>query len=548
MSLRMTSVVISSFVLLASAAPAALLAQTGANQRLAPMMQPVINTVPAPRDVEWPGGTMKLDIDATDLDQRIVRVRQTIPVASGGPLTLLLPEWLPGKHASTSVMEKIAGVIFTVDGKRLPWVRDAVTVNAFHLSLPENARTLVAEFQFMAPTASNQGRIVITDKMMNLQFASLSLYPAGYYVRRIPVQASVKLPDGWQAATALRGDRSGDTVNYGAVDYQTLIDSPIFAGKYFARHDLGDSVTLNVMADTPAELAATPEQIAAHKKLVAEALALYGAKHFDHYDFLFAISDEMGGIGLEHHRSSENGVGLGYFTKWDDGPGSRNLLPHEFSHSWDGKFRRPETLWTPDYNTPMQDELLWVYEGQDQFWGYVLGARSGIYSKDQTLDALAAIAARLDLTKGRTWRPVADTTNDPIISARRPKAWLSWQRNEDYYNEGLMIWLEANAIIARESNGEKGLDDFAKSFFGMEDGNWGELTYNRQDVIDVLNSVQPYDWARFLAKRVDEPTQEVTKAGFTLAATNLFMTTSPTRRSPLEKKRVNGLNRALAPA
>jgi len=529
----------------ALAAPA-LHAQTtpqGAVQNSAPVMQPIVDTVPAPRDTPYPG-TMTLTVDASDTVQNIWRVKQVIPVSSSGPLTLLYPEWLPGKHAPRGQIDKLAGLVITANGKSIGWTRDTLDVYAFHVNVPEGAREIVAEFQFLNPTAANQGRIAVTPSMLNLQFETVSFYPAGYYVRRIPVQASVTYPKGWTAYSALRGKQSGATVSYDATDYETLVDSPVFAGQYAKSFDLGNEVKLNTVADNPADLAATPDQIAAHRKLVDEAIALFGGKHFDHYDFLFAITAEMGGIGLEHHRSSENAVDPGYFTKWNDGPGDRNLLPHEFTHSWNGKFRRPDLLWTPDYRTPMQSTLLWVYEGQTQFWGYILGARSGIYTREQTLDALASIAAKLDTAKGRQWRPVVDTTLDPVISARRPKGWASWQRSEDYYNEGLLIWLEADAIIRRESQGAKGLDDFAHAFFGVRPGDWGQLTYTRQDVIDTLNSVQPYDWASFLASHVDAVTQEAPKAGLTLGGYTLVYGDTPNSTTRESEKTLKGVDQS----
>jgi predicted metalloprotease with PDZ domain len=489
--------------------------------RSAPSALPVVRTVPEARDIAWAGGTMRLEVDATDTVRRIIRVRQTIPVAGSGPLTLLFPEWLPGKHAPRGEIEKLAGLAFTADGKPLAWDRDPLDVYAFHLSVPAGTKDVVATFQFLAPTAPNQGRIILTDSLLNLQFQSVSLYPAGYYTRRLPIQASVRLPDAWKAATALRGTQSGSTVNYDATDYDTLVDSPIFAGRHSRTIELAPDVNLNVFADNPEELQATPAQIATHRKMVAEATALFGARHYDHYDFLLSISDTLGGIGLEHHRESENGVDPGYFTRWDAAIGDRDLLAHEFTHSWNGKYRRPELLWTPDFATPMQDDLLWLYEGQTQFWGYVLSARSGMLDKEETLDNLAAIAARLDNTKGRQWRPLDDTTHDPIVAARRPKGWSSWQRSEDYYNEGLMIWLEADAIIRRETNGTKSLDDFASAFFGMNDRDWGVLTYGRQDIVDTLNSVVAYGWDAFLRERIDRTTQEVTKAGITLGGYKL---------------------------
>ncbi len=529
-------------LLLSTAIAAPVLAQAPVSViRSAPSAQPIVDTIPAARDIPYPG-TMTLSIDASDTTQRIWRVRQTIPVSSSGPLVLLYPEWLPGKHAPRGAIDRLAGLKISANGKDIGWTRNPLDVYAFHVNVPEGAREVVAEFQFLNPTTESVGRISVTDKMLNLAFDMASLYPAGYYVRQIPVQATVTYPAGWTPYSALRGKMNGATMAYEATDYETLVDSPVFAGKYTTSVDLGSNVALNIVADSKDELTATPEQIAMHKKLVAEAVSLFGAKHFDHYDFLFAISDEMGGIGLEHHRSSENGVDTGYFTKWADGPGDRNLLPHEFTHSWDGKFRRPELLWTPDYRTPMQDNLLWVYEGQTQFWGYVLGSRSGLYSKEQTLDALASIAARLDLAKGRSWRALEDTTHDPIISARRPKSWSSWQRNEDYYNEGLLMWLEADGIIRRESKGAKGLDDFAKAFFGVKDGDWGQLTYTRQDVIDTLNSIQPYDWAGFLAAHVDKTTSEAPKAGFTLGGYALTYGDTPNSTTKEIEKAIKGLD------
>ncbi len=497
--------------------------------RSKPAALPVNNASPTPRDTPYPGGTIRLEVDATDTTQRIFRVKEHIPVASSGPLTLLLPEWLPGNHAPRGQIEKISGLTFTADGRPVSWKRDPLNVYAFIIDVPQGTREIMAAFQFLSATQPNQGRVVITPKMLNIQWESVSLYPAGYYTRQIPIQATVTYPEGWQAATALRGQKNGSTVAYQTIDYEALQDSPVFAGRYFKLVDLGHNVTLNIVADEADELDAKPDQIAKHKKLVDEAGALFGAYHFDHYDFLFAITDEMGGIGLEHHRSSENQVDPGYFKKWSDSDAllDRNLLPHEFTHSWDGKFRRPDLLWTPDFNVPMQDNLLWVYEGQTQFWGYVLGARSGLFSKQETLDAYAHIAAKLDTTRGREWRAMEDTTHDPIISARRPKGWTSWQRSEDYYNEGLMIWLEADAIIRRQTRGAKGLDDFAKAFFGINPGDWGQVVYNRDDVIRTLNGVAPYDWSGFFGRYVDSTTRETPKGGFTMGGYKLVYGDTP---------------------
>ena len=495
--------------LLLASTPLAAQSQPASNSQPA-ATAPFGTPVPAARDVPYPGA-MSLRVDATDTRQGIFRVEQTIPVAGGDPMVLLLPEWLPGNHAPRGQISNITGLDFSADGQPVAWTRDPVNVFAFRLDVPAGARAVTARFQYVSPTDDGQGRIVVTPAMMNIQWELVSLYPAGYYTRQIPIQATVTYPAGWQAGTALRpmaapAGAGGNAVAYDTVDYNTLIDSPVFAGAHFRRVALSDEVALNLVADEESDLAFSEEQIAAHARLVREARALFGANHFDHYDFLLALTDEMGGIGLEHHRSSENGVGRDYFTKkWADGPDSRTLLPHEMTHSWNGKYRRPADLWTPDFATPMRDSGLWVYEGQTQFWGTVLSARSGLLTKQQTLDILAQTAAGMQQRVGREWRPLIDTTNDPILSARRPKPWSSWQRSEDYYNEGLLVWLEVDSILRDRSRGRRSMDDFARAFFGGRDGDWGVVTYDRADVIATLQRLQPYDWAAFFAERLDRP-------------------------------------------
>ncbi|MFL9840885.1 peptidase M61 [Sphingomonas sp. ST-64] len=518
------------------ATPMSLGAATAQNS--APQPLPFDNRIPEARDVAYPG-TMTVKVDATDIRQAIYRVKQTISVADAGPMVLMMPAWLPGKHAARGEIEKLAGLKITANGKLVPWKRDTVDVWAFHVDVPTGAKQLDLEFQFLGATDRDQGRVSIAPTMLNLQFEQVSLYPAGYFTRRIPVAAAVTYPAGWTAVSGLPARKVGDAYVYQTTDYETLIDSPVFAGKYYREFKLSDRVDLNVFADEPEELDAKPEQVAAHKGLVEQAVKLFGAQHYDQYEFLLAISDEMGGIGLEHHRSSENGVGPGYFTKWSEGPGSRNLLPHEFVHSWNGKFRRGADAWTPDFRTPMRDSMLWVYEGQTQFWGYVLQARSGIVSKEDTLDMLANIAASLDNRPARSWRPLIDTTNDPVISARRPKGWVSWQRSEDYYNEGLLIWLEADAKLRELSGGKKSMDDFARAFFGMRDGDWGVLTYDLDNVVATLNGVQPYDWANFLKSRVYDVAPKAPLAGFTQNGYRLVYTDEPTAAFKNNEKRRN---------
>jgi predicted metalloprotease with PDZ domain len=506
--------------LIASAAPAVELSK--------PQPLPFTSSIPAAKDVDFPG-TMTLKVDVTDVTRGIWKVRQTIPVAGSGAATLLFPKWLPGNHAPRGEITKVAGLVISAGGKELLWERDEVDVFAFHVMVPPGTKALDVRFDFVSPTAGNQGRIVATSDMLSLQPNQVSLYPAGWFTRRIPVSTTVTWPAGWQAGGALRPvSKAGDSVTYETVDYETLVDSPFLAGRWFRKWDLGQNVSLNVTADAERFLAATPAQIDAHKKLVEQAIKLFGTRQFDHYDFLLSMSDQLGGIGLEHHRSSENGVNPGYFTEWDKGPGRRNLLPHEFTHSWNGKHRRGATTIVPDFSTPLRNSLLWVYEGQTQFWGYVLGARSGLFSKQETLDSLAGIAASLDTRPGRTWRALQDTTNDPVMSARAAKGWVSQQRSEDYYNEGMLVWLEVDSIIRDKTGGAKGMDDFARAFFGTGEGDWGVVPYDFDTVVKTLNDVAPHDWATLLRTRLTEKQPQAPLTGFTASGYKLVYTDTPT--------------------
>ncbi len=498
--------------------------------------------IPQPKDIDFPG-TIDLQVDATDTSQGIFTVQQTIPVTSNGPMTLLFPKWLPGNHAPRGQIEKLAGLVIKAKGQTLDWRRDAEDVFAFHIDIPIGTQQLDISFKFLSATEPDQGRVVVTPEIINLQWQSVSLYPAGWFTRRIPVSASVTWPSGWKAATALRPlSADGDRVRYQTVDYETLVDSPVFAGRYARSEPLTGNVTLNLVADDPKYLKATPAQIDIHRQLVVQASKLFGMMPFDRYDFLVALTDQLGGIGLEHHRSSENSVNPEYFTDWASGPGRRNLLAHEFAHAWVGKYRRPAGQIVPDFRTPLNNDLLWAYEGQDQFWGYVLGARSGLFSKQETLDALANIAATQDVRRARDWRDVEDTTRDPIITDRRPKGWLSYQRSEDYYNEGLLIWLEIDALLRAKTRGARGMDDFARQFFAGPNGKWAARGFTLEDIAATLNGIAPYDWANFLKTRVTEKSPNAPLNGLTMGGYRLVFTKEPTGFYRDAEKRSGDMN------
>jgi len=532
-------------------APLALLAISApafAQDRSAPVAVQLENRTPLPADTPWPGGTIDLKIDATDTRRAVYRVTQTIPLAPGTTdLTLLYPQWLPGNHAARGPIAQVSDIRFLVNGKPVPWKRDPLDVYAFRVDLPRGAREVVAQFIHTSPLASAEGRITMTQEMLNLQWEKMSLYPAGHYVRRIAVKPTVTVPKGWEVYTALDGmKRTGgasgnDTVTWARTDYETLVDSPIFAGKYAQSWDIGRDVKLDAVADKPSQLALATQNLQHFKDLVTEADALFGARHFDHYDVLLAMTDRMGGIGLEHHRSSENQYEPDALVKWDEMDWDHNVVAHELVHSWNGKFRRPADLWTPDYRTPMQGSLLWVYEGQTQFWGWVLAARSGLQTKDTVLGQFANAAARYSEGQpGRAWRDVGDTTNDPIVNARRPHPYPSLQRSEDYYVEGALTWLEADQIIRKGTNGAKGLDDFARAFFGMpagsRPGDYGQLTYNFDDVVAALNGVYAYDWAAFLTDRLLTPGRPPATRGIEAAGYRLVWRDTP---NPYDKGRMD---------
>jgi predicted metalloprotease with PDZ domain len=497
-----------------------------------PQPEPQPPTIAAPRDVDYPG-TMQLKVDATDVERRIFEVQQIIPVAKAGPLTLLYPKWIPGGHSPRGNINLMGGLMITANGRPLPWTRDPVEVTAFHVHVPEGAGFLEIRFQFLSPVETKIGRIVVTPVMLNLQWLSTALYPAGHYASRIQVEPSVKLPEGWGFGCALETNAPlGGWVRFKPTTFETLMDSPMFAGRHYRQFNLTDAgeipVRLNVVADEAEQLEAGPKALEAHRQLVVQACKLFGSRHYDRYEFLVACSDTLGRIGLEHHRSSENRVVGSYFTDWDKSFVGRSLLPHEMVHSWNGKFRRPADLWTPDYQVPMRNSLLWVYEGQTTYWGDVLAARSGLMTAEQIKEFLAVKAAEYDNIKGREWRSVQDTTLDPIINGRRPISWESYQRSEDYYNEGELIWLDADTLIREKSGDTKSLDDSARAFFGIEDGRIDPVTYRFEDVVSALNSVVAHDWASFLKSRLEGVNQRAPLDGLTRGGYRLVFTNTPT--------------------
>jgi predicted metalloprotease with PDZ domain len=508
-----------------------------------PVWTPAIVPIAAPRDRAYPG-EIRLSVDVSDPERRIVHVRESLSGVDASTV-LLYPKWLPGNHGPLGPIDRLAGLKITANGTAVRWARDPVDVYAFHMLLAPGDRSIDIEFDYLSPTSARVGELEISREIAMLEWNTVVLYPAGYYARRIPVDASITLPAEWKWGSALeQQSMNAGRTTFKRVDLETLVDSPVYAGRYTARLDLDPGaaapVHLDVFADRPDLLTMSAQQLEAHRALVQQTYRLFRSRHYAHYDFLYSLSDQVQQKGLEHLESSENGSDPGAFIEWDRMAFRRSLLPHELSHSWNGKFRRPVDLWTPNYNVPMQDSLLWMYEGQTQYWGEVLAARSGLWTKQQALDQLALTSAYYDVETGDHWRTLQDTTNDPIINPpRRPMPWRDWQRFEDYYAEGQLIWLDVDTLIRERSQGKRSLDDFAKAFFGIEDGSSYTVTYTFADVVAALGAVEPYDWATFLRERLDAIAKPAPLDGLRRGGYKLIYTDEPSdfQRTGDEKRK-----------
>ncbi|HWM67084.1 MAG TPA: hypothetical protein VNO35_10915 [Steroidobacteraceae bacterium] len=469
---------------------------------------PSAHRIGVPADVAFPG-TIRLQVDATDIAHRVFQVRETIPVTAGRSLTLLFPQWTTGDHTPNGPLDKLSGIVITANGQRLHWVRDTVEVYAFRVNVPKGIATLDLEYQYLGSTEPRVGAVLITPTMLDLQWQTVVLYPAGYYSRRIQFEASVILPKDWQFACALDGAvRADDRVGFARVNLETLIDSPLMAGRYFKQITLSDSpvpVRLDIVADDPSGLESTSDVQRDYAKLVTEAHDLFGAHHYDHYDLVLWLADDFGPVYYEHHRSGENSGPSNLLQTWNQPRTNRGGMAHGYVHSWNGTFMRPAGMWTPNFNTPERDSMLWVLEGLTMYWQDILTARSGMSTRQDALASFASLSAEVSNDAGTQWRPLEDVNNDPLILFRRPQSWPDWQRNMfDAYSQGEMIWLDADTLIRQRTADRKSLDDFARSFFGQHAGSYATETYTFEALVAALNSVLPYDWATFFHSQLEE--------------------------------------------
>jgi predicted metalloprotease with PDZ domain len=455
-------------------------------------------------------GDLTLDVDLLDPVQRIFRVHESIPVGPGA-LTLYYPKWIPGEHAPSGTIDGIAGLIVkSAAGERIEWRRDLEDMFTLHLTVPAGVKSLELEFDMLSPGPGGEfGQSAsVTDRIEDLEWNQVLFYPSGYAAHSITFRPSIRIPQGWGYGTALDAEKTdGGVVTFAPVSLEQLVDSPLICGRYFSRLDLAPGaavpVHLDLVADDAADLKVDDAQLQAHRNLIAQAQLMFGAHHYRHYDFLFTLSEDTGHFGLEHSQSSDDRYYGKFFIDPDTYLAGGGLLPHEYVHSWNGKFRRPGGLATTNYNVPMRGDLLWVYEGLTEYLGDVLTARSGIWTAAQYRDQLAATAADMDHRPGRVWRDLQDTADAAQRLYYTPPDWRTELRSVDYYPEGELLWLEVDTVIREKSDGKKSLDDFTRAFYGMDDGSFVVKSYEFADLVKALNAVQPNDWASFLRGRLD---------------------------------------------
>jgi predicted metalloprotease with PDZ domain len=448
-----------------------------------------------------------LAVDATTAPRKIFHATLKIP-ATSGDLTLYYPKWIPGEHAPDGPVIDLAGLKFFAAGKPLKWRRDLLDGFTLHVDVPAGVNEVSAELDFLSPATFEGGFSAgssATDKLAIISWNQVLLYPKGYKSDDINYSASLKLPEGWKFGTPLPvTSQSGNEIHFATVSLTTLVDSPVITGEFLKVVPLAqDPVTeMDIAADSAAALEAPPEVWDHYKSLVDQAQKLFGAHHYRDYHFLYTLSDHVAHFGLEHHESDDSRVGERALV--DDGPRkqSASLLPHEYVHSWNGKFRRPADLATPDYQQPMQDDLLWVYEGLTNYLGFVLTSRSGLLTADQDRDDLALTAAHLDHTPGREWRNLQDTADAAPELYFSPRAWESWRRSVDFYDEDTLNWLWVDVIIRQQTNGAKTIDDFCHLFHGAPSTGPMVKPYTFDDVVNTLNQVATYDWRAFWTERL----------------------------------------------
>ena len=483
-------------------------------------------SVPAPIDHAF-GGFVDLHVDATDVNHKIFAVRQRIPVTAGAATTLLYPRWEAASHGPSLTVTDLAGLMISAAGKPIPWQRDTLDPHAFHLNVPVGVRSIDVDFQMVA--ASD----LITADIVKVPWQRLLLYPAGWYARNIPIIATLTLPAGLSAFTSLEAKQhAGDTLRFTQTSLEALLDAPVLAGRHVSKLPLtatgSGAVTLNVVATRPGDLVVPPERVKELKRLIAQTRAVFGPAPFRHYDILARLSDDGSAGGTEHRASSENELALSHFRDWPGQIMSRDLIAHEIVHAWNGFYRTPADLWAPTPNAAVSGGLLWMYEGQTEFWGRILATRAGQFTPAELRDRLAIDAAEVAARPGRAWRSLSDDVNYPSFMLRQAVPWRDWQRRRDYYSEGVMLWLAVDGELRKRSGGVRGIDDFASRFFAGATPEIPTRTYGFDDLCRTLDDVAPADWPTILTTWVRAHDELDTTTGLASHGWQLVFTESPT--------------------
>jgi predicted metalloprotease with PDZ domain len=479
-----------------------------------------------------PPGPIALTVDATEINRQLLHAQLSLPV-NPGPLTLAYPKWIPGEHAPTGPIDSLVGLKLSAGGQSLAWHRDPVELYLIHCDVPTGVGQLDISLDYVVPmeTEGYSGGRSSTALLGLINWNQVLLYPTGFSTDNLIVEAKLRLPEGWQFGTALSVAERGQMIHFEPVSLTTLVDSPVITGKYYRNIKLAESAPtseMDIVADSSRALALPEEKITQYRALVAEAAALFGASHYLHYHFLVALAENIFHDGIEHHESSLNTVTENAFTDKDLLAVESDLLPHEFVHSWNGKYRRPASLTTSDFQKPMLDDMLWVYEGLTEYLGScVLTARSGLRSGDLTREWLAEQSSQLEHRSGRTWRSLQDTADYASRLYGAPREWGDRRRDVDFYPEGVLLWLEADTIIRQQTHDSKSLDDFCHLFHGGQTGAPTVKTYTFDEVVTDLNQVCPFDWRSFWRQRLNSLSPHAPLAGIEAGGWKLAYTDQP---------------------
>lgn len=476
------------------------------------------------------GPTITLNVDATQAPMKIIHTHMIMPVHAG-ELKLYYPKWIPGEHAPDGPILNLTGLKFTANGRPIPWRRDLLDMFTFHLTIPDGVSSLSVDLDYIEPavTSGFSAGASATDKLVVISWNQNLLYPAGFRAQEITYDATLRLPEGWKFGTALPiAQEAGDEIQFKPVSLNRLVDSPVIAGQYLRVVNVtppGEPIhhEMDIAADSDAALNLSPELQKDYTHLVAETGALFGARHYRDYHFLLTLSNHVAHFGLEHHESDDSRVPERSLIENAPRLQMAGLLPHEFVHSWNGKFRRPQDLSPPYYEEPMKTDLLWVYEGLTDYLGNLLATRSGLLTPKQYREHLAMVAAMLGPGRpGRIWRPLQDTADAAQILYFSPDEWRNWRRTTDYYEEGDLLWLEVNTTIRHLTQGRKSLKDFCHLFYGGPNEGPQLKTYTFQDLVQALNQVAPYDWANFFRTRLESTSPQPPMGGIESAGWKLI--------------------------